>query len=285
MNASLPSRDPDLEDHGQRFRLLVEPHTKSLYRAALHFTNNAADAEDLVQETLMRAWRGFNGFRSGTNARAWLLTILRNVYLEQYRRRKRRGLETVEVPDLDEWSLFARVQGATFSAETDDPETAFFAGLTSDHVAAAMASLPPKFREVFVLADLEGCSYREMSEILGIPLGTVMSRLFRARQQLQRGLWEYCVRTGQCRAPTPAALAPSLPTECADACRQIYLYLDRAVNTAVLDAIDNHLARCRQCCDRFQFQQRLTATVREALQVAEIPPSFLETLHKIVARF
>jgi len=269
----------------QRFRDLVEAHTQSLYRLACHLTHRRAEAEDLVQETFFRAWRSFHTFQPGSNARAWLTTILRNAHFERYRREKGRGVQTVDVEDVDEWYLYTRVHDADEFRQAGDPAAAFFSALTSDQVASALKALPPQFREVFALADLEGFSYREISEIVGIPEGTVMSRLHRARHQLQKALWDYCVRTGQCRAPASVPERPPVSWDCHEACRQIYQYLDRTFDAAALAAIDRHLQTCHRCCTRFEFQRRLAATIREIRGTAEVPNRVRAQLRAVVRRF
>jgi len=270
----------------QRFQDLVEAHTHSLYRLACHLTHRRAEAEDLVQETFFRAWRSFHTFQPGTNAGAWLTTILRNVYLERCRREKRRRqCESADIEDVDEWYLYTRVHDADEFRQAGDPAVAFFSALTSDQVASALQALRPQSREVFALADLEGFSYREISEIVGIPEGTVMSRLYRARHQLQRALWDYCVRTGQCRAPASARERATMSWTCHEACRQIYQYLDSALDAAALATIDRHLQVCHRCCTRFQFQQRLAATVREIQGTAKVPDRFRAQLRAVVGRF
>jgi RNA polymerase sigma-70 factor (ECF subfamily) len=258
---------------------MADAHIHGLYRIALHLTHHRADAEDLVQDTLFRAWRSFDTFRPGTNARAWLATILRHAHFDRHRRDHHREMEVADVEDVDEWYLYRRVHDTDEFRETGDPAAAFFAALTSDQVTAALQALGPQFREVFVLADLERFSYPEISEILGIPEGTVMSRLSRARHRLQRALWDYCVRTGQCRAPAAAPLTvPPLEADCREACRQIYGYLDKTLDAAALAAIDQHLQRCHRCCTRFEFHRRLAATIREAQGTTEVPHRFQATL-------
>jgi RNA polymerase sigma-70 factor (ECF subfamily) len=275
-----PEADPD---RVARFRALVDAHTQALYQLALHFAGNGADAEDLVQETFLRAWHGFGNLRPGGHPRAWLFTILRHLYFERYRR-ERRQPSTIDVGDVDEWYLYTRVHNADAQQETADPEAAFFATLSDEHVAAAVAALPPEFREIFVLVDFEGFSYREVSEITGVPVGTVMSRLYRARHRLQRELWDYCVRTRQCRAGRPAPAQPQTP-ECREACREIYRYLDGALDPAALAAIDRHLDRCRPCCDRFAFQRRLAAAARRSQHATKVPERLRTRLETIAARF
>jgi RNA polymerase sigma-70 factor (ECF subfamily) len=282
---SLPTAVAGDPGRAQRFREMADAHTHALYRLALYFTHYRADAEDLVQDTFLRAWRSFDTFQLGTNARAWLATILRNVHLERHRREKRRGVELVDVADIDEWYLYTRVRDADEFQQTDDPAVAFFSTLTSDQVASALQALRPECLEVLALADLEGFSYREISGIVGIPEGTVMSRLYRARHQLQQALWDYCVRTGQCRAPAAAPPRAPQPPACREACRQIYGYLDKTLDAAALPVIDQHLQLCHHCCNRFEFHRRLAATIREARGTAEVPHQFRAGLRAIVARF
>jgi RNA polymerase sigma-70 factor (ECF subfamily) len=275
-------RDPD---QARSFQEMVAAHSRSLYRFALHLARDPAAAEDLVQQAFLNAWRSFHTFRPGSNARTWLLRILRNEYFDQHRRAKHHRPPIVDIEDIDEWYLHARVHDAEFEQETRDPEAAFFSTLTSDVVASALADLRPQFREVFALADLEELSYREISEILGIPEGTVMSRLHRARLQLQKALWDYCVRTGQCRAQAAAPEQSPVSPDCHEACRQIYRYLDRTLDAAALVAIDRHMQVCHRCCTRVEFQRRLGAVVQESLGTAEIPDRFRAQLRAVVARF
>ncbi len=277
-------RDPD---RARRFQEVVDPHLNTLYRTARRFARNRGDAEDLVQETLFKAWRSFDTFRPGTNPRAWLSRILRNAHYDGYRGQRRMAevAEGVHVEDVEDMYLYTRVQNAEEFRQAGDPAAAFFSALTSDQVEAALRALRPQYREVFVLADLEGFSYREISEIVGIPEGTVMSRLSRARHQLQKALWEYCLSTGQCRAPAPSSPPTPPSADCRAACRQIYAHLGNALDAAAVAAIDQHLQRCRPCCDRFEFQRRLTATIRDVRGTPELPDRLQAQLRTIVARF
>src|SRR5262249_6202931 len=166
------------------------PFMSSLYAAALRMTRNAADAEDLVQETYLKAYRGFSGFEQGTNLKAWLYRILTNTYINTYRARKRRpagsGLEDVEA--LYPYRRLGARELASLgrSAEEDLLET-----YTDDEVKSAIESLPEQFRMAVLLADVEGFSYKEIAEILDIPIGTVMSRLHRGRKGLERRLVDF----------------------------------------------------------------------------------------------
>jgi RNA polymerase sigma-70 factor (ECF subfamily) len=163
-------------------------HLDALYRVALRLTGNAADADDLVQETMLKAYRAWDQYEKGTNAKGWLLTILRNSFINEYRRRTRHP-ETVDVDTIEPFAVFGEVQ-------EDDPQGAFFDQIVDDEVLKAIDELPVAFRETLVLSDVEGMSYQEIGKILGVPVGTVKSRLFRARQALQGKLYGYAVSMG-----------------------------------------------------------------------------------------
>src|SRR5436189_2317389 len=182
--------DPALR---KRFERDVLPLLPSLYGAALRLTRNPADAEDLVQETYLRAYRGFAGFQEGTNLKAWLYRILTNSFINTYRKKQREPV-TVEGPDdLDEWYLFDRL-GARHverSAETEVLDT-----IPDEDVQRALESLPEGFRLAVLLADVEGFSYKEIAAMMGIPIGTVMSRLHRGRKALEKALWETAKERG-----------------------------------------------------------------------------------------
>lgn len=170
------------------FELEALPHLDTLYRVALRLTGEDAAAQDLVQETMLRALRGWNGFRAGSNARAWLVTILRNTFINDYRRRRREPVP-VDLEAVDPWAIYRAV------ADTD-PEGEFFSRIVDARVLEAVDRLPPDFREVLVLSDMEGLGYAEIAAALEIPIGTLKSRLFRARRLLQRELYDYAVAMG-----------------------------------------------------------------------------------------
>jgi RNA polymerase sigma-70 factor, ECF subfamily len=177
---------PAEQDLLDRFDRDVLPLLPSLYGAALRMTRNPADAEDLLQETTLRAYRGFASFREGTNVKAWLYRILTNSFINTYRK-KQREPKTVDGPeDLDEWFLFDRLgaQSVARSAEED-----VLANIPDADVKDALESIPENFRMAVLLADVEGFSYKEIAEITGVPIGTVMSRLHRGRKALEKALY------------------------------------------------------------------------------------------------
>jgi RNA polymerase sigma-70 factor (ECF subfamily) len=169
-------------------------HLDALYRAALRLTRNAADAEDLLQDTYLKATRSVDRYRESAGTRAWLFRILTNSFIDRYRQR-RRTPETVEFTEggsLYDLFLAQRGEEAVAPAPWNDEELdEFLKNVVGDEVKAALESLPPSFRLVVILRDVEGFSYREIAEIVGVPVGTVMSRLFRGRKALQEQLARY----------------------------------------------------------------------------------------------
>jgi RNA polymerase sigma-70 factor, ECF subfamily len=165
----------------------------ALYSAALRMTRNAADAEDLVQETFLKAYRSFASFEEGTNLRAWLYRILTNTYINQYRAKQRRPQES-DLEDVEDLYLYRRIgaiEQAGRSAEEELMEL-----FTDDEVKQALEALPEGFRLAVFLADVEGFSYKEIADILDVPIGTVMSRLHRGRKAMQKQLFDFAVQRG-----------------------------------------------------------------------------------------
>jgi len=181
-----PPRSPEERRAGFEREALV--HLDALYRVALRLTGNASDAEDLVQETMLRAYRSWDRYTPGTNAKGWLLTILRHLFINEYRRRSRHP-ETVDVDTIEPFALFQEVQ-------EEDPQGAFFDKIVDDEVLRAVDQLPEAFREAVTLSDVEGLSYEEVAKVLDVPVGTVKSRLYRGRRLLQAKLYEYAVSMG-----------------------------------------------------------------------------------------
>lgn len=166
----------------------------ALYRTALRMTRSEADAQDLVQETYIRALRFREQFAPGTNLKAWLFRILTNTFINTYRRRKAQP-EFTELDDVDEFSLYRQMSDARAASSSPDPEKEFLDGIVDVEVKDALEELPEKFRSV-VLLDVEGFSYKEIAETLEIPIGTVMSRLHRGRKFLQQRLLDLAQERG-----------------------------------------------------------------------------------------
>jgi RNA polymerase sigma-70 factor, ECF subfamily len=167
------------------------PFVDQLYSAALRYTRNPADAEDLVQESFAKAYAAFHQYLPGTNLRAWLYRILTNTYINAYRKDQRRPTE-VSADGPDDFSLYDRVASNRQAAA----ETVFLDSLTDDEVREALSDLPEQFRIAVYLADVEGFTYAEIADIMGTPIGTVMSRLHRGRSALQKALYTYAVERG-----------------------------------------------------------------------------------------
>ena len=170
-------------------------YAPQLYSAALRMTRNQADAEDLVQEAYLRAYRGFEGFTEGTNLRAWLFRILTNAYINVYRAKQRRPQES-DLSDVEDLYLYRRLGTLDAVLGNRSAEEQLMDMLTDDEVKDALESLPENFRLPVLLADVEGFAYKEIAEMLDIPIGTVMSRLHRGRKAMQKALFEYAHARG-----------------------------------------------------------------------------------------
>ena len=186
-STSTPSAEAD-KDKRASFEREALVHLDSLYRVALRLTGNPAEADDLVQETMLKAYRAWHQFERGTNAKGWLLTILRHTFINEYLRRTRHP-ETGDIDSIEPFSVFDEVQD-------DDPQGTFFDRIVDDEVLRAIDELPEQFRETVVLSDVEGMSYEEIARVQEVPVGTVKSRLFRARRLLQQRLYQYAVGMG-----------------------------------------------------------------------------------------
>lgn len=179
----------------RRFEKEALLHLDAVYRSALRMTKEPAEAEDLVQETFLKAYRFFDRFESGTNCKAWLLKIMTNIYITEYHRKSREP-SGLAYDEGEVFSLYEQIEGKEDKRATTDPEKQFFDRVMDVEVKKAIEGLPQEFREVVVLSLLEGLSYQEIAEALGIQLGTVKSRLFRGRKLLQKNLWEYAKAKG-----------------------------------------------------------------------------------------
>ena len=178
-----------------KFVELAMEHMPSLYTTAVRMTRNAADAQDLVQETYLRAFRGFHTFEEGTNLKAWLYRILTNTYINTYRAKKRRP-EQADVDEVEDLYLYRRLGGLEAAAAGRSAEEEVLDRFTDAEVKEAVESLPEQFRMTVLLADVEGFSYKEIAEILDVPIGTVMSRLHRGRRALQKALFDFGMARG-----------------------------------------------------------------------------------------
>ncbi len=170
-------------------------YAPQLFSTALRMTRSRSDAEDLVQETYIKGWRSFHTFQEGTNLRAWLFRIMTNTYINKYNAQKRKGTE-VELDDVEELFLYKRLGSIDQSQLSSSAEDQMLELFTDDEVKSALEELPEDFRIPVLLSDVDGFSYKEISEMLEIPIGTVMSRLHRGRKAMQKMLYEYARERG-----------------------------------------------------------------------------------------
>jgi RNA polymerase sigma-70 factor (ECF subfamily) len=194
-----PAEDPAaLEERQRRFEEEALPHLDGMFGAAMRLTRNPADAEDLLQETFLRAFSAYDSFEPGTNLKAWLYRILMNTYISSYRKQKR-SPQTVSSDEVEDFSLYRHI--------IDDggrtPEAEVLASIPDEEVKNALEELPEQFRVAVLLADVEGFSYKEIADITQTSIGTVMSRLHRGRKALQKALWDYARERGMVKEEEP----------------------------------------------------------------------------------
>lgn len=198
VNAPRPARTankaPKLSAHDlQRFEDEAMPLANMLYGGALRMTRNPADAADLVQETFLRAFRSWAQYQPGTNLKAWLYRIMTNLYISSYRAKKREP-QIVVAGDTGDFDLYQTLVDQAMVAES--AESIVLDSLGDDDIKQALADLPDDFRMAVSLADIDGFSYKEIADMLDIPIGTVMSRLHRGRKALQKSLWSLAEQRG-----------------------------------------------------------------------------------------
>lgn len=180
-----------------RFEIEAMAHVDPLMRTARRMTKNDSDAEDLVQETMLKAYRFFNRFEEGTNCKAWLFKIMTNIFINNYRS-KAKAPQSLAFDEIDDSFLFGQLAQVK---SVSNPEVEFFSRIFDDDVKDAIGELPEDFRIVVVLSFLEGFSYQEIADITDLQIGTVKSRLHRGRKLLQKSLWDYAIKNGFIKEP------------------------------------------------------------------------------------
>ena len=182
-----------------RFAAEAERFRRELLAHCYRMVGSTHDAEDLVQETYLKAYRAFGSFQEGTYLKAWLYRILTNTFINQYRAKKRRP-DQVDLDDVEDFYIFRRLGGLEAADAERTAETEALEGMPDDEVKRALESIPEQFRMAVILADVEGFSYKEIADIMQTPIGTVMSRLHRGRQGLKKQLRDYALERGLVRA-------------------------------------------------------------------------------------
>ncbi len=200
-----PGLDQEQQTNGSEttipedFEAGVLAQLDSLYRTARRMTNNQQEAEDLVQETMLKAFRFAHTYQRGTNLRAWLFRILNTSAINRYRKQATHPT-TMSLPEGEDFYLYNRIKDLSGQELTAGAEDQVLSQYLDEEVYKALSDLPPNFRMAVILADIEGLSYKEIAEALEIPIGTVMSRISRARRQLQQSLWQYARDRGYIKA-------------------------------------------------------------------------------------
>jgi RNA polymerase sigma-70 factor (ECF subfamily) len=200
-----PMKSAVVSEHeqGWDFEKAAMPYVDSLYNTAYRMTRNSEDAEDLVQETYLKAYKYYDKFEEGTNFKAWLFKIMKNTFINNYRKKKLTP-HKIDFSEIEE--SYERVIQKNAPDLIKDPESEIFQDMMDEDVKRSLDSLPHDYKMVVLLADIEGFSYKEIAEILDCPVGTVMSRLYRGRKMLEHTLLEYAKKYGYIRGGEPAKM-------------------------------------------------------------------------------
>ena len=198
------------ENWGWDFEAAAMPFVDSLYNTAYRMTRNSEDAEDLVQETYLKAYKYYDKFKEGTNFKAWLFKILKNTFINSYRKRQAEPLKS-DFADIED--AFENQVSDEVTRRVKNPEQELLKDVLDEDVQRALEALPDDYRMAVILADLEGFSYKEIAEILEVPLGTVMSRLYRGRKLLESEMLRYAREHGYLRNGEPSKMRSASQSE------------------------------------------------------------------------
>lgn len=209
LEPSMPSQTIS-HDQGWNFEAAAMPFVDALYNTAYRMTRNSEDAEDLVQETYLKAYKYYDKFEEGTNFKAWLFKIMKNTFINNYRKKQQKPPQS-DFADIEE--SFESQLDQDWGRRTKDPEEELLENVLDEDLQRAMDELPPDYRMVVLLADLESFSYKEIADILDVPVGTVMSRLYRGRRLLEEAMLSYAREHGYLKRGEPPAKMRSRPRE------------------------------------------------------------------------
>jgi RNA polymerase sigma-70 factor, ECF subfamily len=256
---------------GQTFETLLAPVLSQAYGYALSLTRNQADAEDLLQDATFQAWKGFRTFQPGAPFKPWFFRVLTNCHRMTWRARARRVV-TVSFGDAPDLFLYNTFKAADIPAGGDDPAARLISTMSREAVQAALRKLPEEYRVVASLYFIEDMSYEAIAAVLGLPPGTVRSRLHRARRLLQQRLWRVAEDEGivsGVRAPVPKRGLDR--AGCEVAFRRLDDYVDRELAEAEMKLVRDHLEVCALCSAEFAFEASVIRDVRVKLQRIDLP--------------
>jgi RNA polymerase sigma-70 factor, ECF subfamily len=281
MSSPIPQSSAATDD--RHFEALLTPVLDQVYRYALSLTRNRADAEDLVQEAVLHALRGFNTFRPGSAFKPWFFRVLTNCHRMTWRARTRR-LMTVSFGDAPDLFLYNGYRAAGLPVTGEDPAGQVIGRLSQDAVQRAIRRLPEEYQVAASLYFVEDMSYQEIAEVLGVPVGTVRSRLHRARKLLQQRLWRVAVDEGVIQ-PVRVAVAPRGLDRagCEVAFRRLDDYVDRELAAAEMALVRQHLEVCALCSAEFAFEASVIRDVKSKLQRIDVPGDFRSRVAKRLA--
>lgn len=254
-----------------QFEALLAPVLDQAYRYALSLTRNPVDAEDLVQDAALHALRGFRTFEPGSAFKPWFFRVLTNCHRMTWRARARRIL-TVSFDDAPDLFLYNQYGAAGMDVAGADPAGQVIGRLSQDSVARAMRRLPEEYRVVASLYFAEDLSYQEIAQVLHVPVGTVRSRLHRARKLLQRSLWRIAEDEGV--VPSVRVRVPARGLDragCEVAFRRLDDYVDRELAPAEMALVQQHLEVCVLCSAEFAFEESVLRDVRSKVQRIDVP--------------
>jgi RNA polymerase sigma-70 factor, ECF subfamily len=264
------------------FEASLLPILGQAYGYALKLTRNPTDAEDLVQEAILYALRGLHTFQPGSQFKPWFFRILTNAHRMRWRTRARRVF-TVSLEDAPDLYLYAATDAAHVPVEAD-PANSLISRLSVEEIDRAIRQLPVDYQEAAALYFSDQLSYQEIAEILNVPIGTVRSRLHRARKLLQKHLWRVAVDAGIAPPPPTITVPPRLNREnCEVAFRRLDNYVDRELSAAEMDLVKAHLAVCALCTSEFAFEESLIKGVRDKLGRIDVPPAVRSAVAKRLA--